>query len=107
MASYRISSLDGVEIRQWEDGSAYAGKILNERRSGNGEFIYSPASNAARYEGEYLNDAEEGTGVLVWKDGCKYNGTFADGLFNGPGTLTFPKLKNESAPYKYEGTNFH
>ena len=72
-------------------------------KSGYGEYNFNPLSSAARYEGEFVNDTQEGRGILYWKDGCQYNGSFANGLLNGHGILIIPRTKNDTLVYKYEG----
>lgn len=33
-------------------------------------------TNGARYEGEWKEDLQDGTGVETWTDGSKYNGSY-------------------------------
>ncbi|KAM9305516.1 radial spoke head 10 homolog B [Gastrophryne carolinensis] len=42
-----------------------------------------------RYEGELVNRLYEGEGVVYYKDGNVYKGTFSEGLMHGTGTYTW------------------
>lgn len=39
-----------------------------------------------RYDGEFANDKRDGKGVFVWQDGRQYNGEWKGGKQHGRGT---------------------
>jgi len=41
-----------------------------------------------RYEGEFVNDKRDGKGTFIWKDGRKYEGDWQDGKQHGIGIFT-------------------
>jgi hypothetical protein len=50
------------------------------------------------FEGNYINDKEEGNGKYIWEDGKYYIGQEKNGLRNGKGTMYYSNGK-----IKYEG----
>ena len=39
--------------------------------------------NGSRYEGEWVNDVQQGQGEETWADGARYNGNYENGMKNG------------------------
>lgn len=42
------------------------------------------------YEGDIVNDRNEGKGVFTFSNGNRYEGDFKDGMFHGKGVIYFP-----------------
>jgi hypothetical protein len=42
-------------------------------------------TNGARYEGNWVNDKQNGHGVEVWPDNARYEGEYLDGKKHGKG----------------------
>jgi hypothetical protein len=89
----------------FQSGQIYEGNWTNSLRNGYGEQIYGSSHTQARYEGDWLND-QIYDGTLTYKDGCKYKGTFKNGLAHGQGLLTYVSRKNMDCPTEYKGTFF-
>ena len=56
----------------YENDSIYSGQIKNYLRDGKGKFM----SENETYEGEWKEDQRNGQGILIFKDGTKYEGGF-------------------------------
>eukprot|EP00933_Yihiella_yeosuensis_P023008 TRINITY_DN17985_c0_g4_i1.p1 TRINITY_DN17985_c0_g4~~TRINITY_DN17985_c0_g4_i1.p1 ORF type:complete len:239 (+),score=31.21 TRINITY_DN17985_c0_g4_i1:83-799(+) len=67
----------------YEDGSAYAGQLLNGRRHGYGTWT----SIAEKYTGSWIADQRDGKGKQTWQDGRTYEGSFMAGKFHGQGCM--------------------
>lgn len=71
--------------------NGYNGEILNGRRNGYGEMIYT---NGDTYLGYWKDDKHEGTGTYTYFNGDKYVGNFNNNLKNGNGTFYYYKSKS-------------
>ena len=90
----------------------YAGEWLNNMRTGTG-IMYHKNNEPAKYgqwevnnfkendivQGCQKGDCFDGSGVFVWEDGSRYEGTYKNGRRHGYGVYYFPNSD------KYEG--FH
>ena len=56
--------------------------------------------NGSKYEGNWLNDKQNGQGIEHWKDGARYQGEFVNGMKEGLGILEFADGS------RYEGIYF-
>ena len=56
----------------YEDGTYYIGKFKNGMRHGKG--IYHYEDGKINYDGEYINDTQEGNGKMILEDGEYYIG---------------------------------
>jgi hypothetical protein len=93
-------------------GDQYVGEYRNNKRNGQGAFIYANGerhggqwqddrlingrgtfvlADGAKYVGEFLNGAPHGLGTYTRVDGAKYVGELREGRFNGQGTLSWPE----------------
>lgn len=65
-----------------------------------GTYYYKSNGIYLKYVGEWKNDKKHGKGVMEYKNGNKYEGSFFEGSITGKGTLNY----NESdSRIKYEG----
>lgn len=76
-------------IVQYQNGSVYTGPVDSRfRRRGQGRLEFGPQSAYMSYEGRFDCDDFEGEGLLLWRDGKRYQGVFSRSKFNGRGRLT-------------------
>lgn len=45
--------------------------------------------NGAKYDGEWENDKQHGTGIENWPDNARYEGQYFEGKKHGKGILNF------------------
>lgn len=72
----------------YTDGNVYQGEINFEtmKRNGQGVMLYK---NGDRYEGVFVEDIIEGQGTYRWASGDSYTGSFQGGLKDGYGVYTW------------------
>ena len=80
-----------------DDDEYYIGQVKKGLRHGKGIHYYSDGN--IRYEGEYVDDKEEGNGKLIYENGDYYIGQFKNGMRHGKG-VHYYKNGNIS---RYEG----
>lgn len=79
-----LKSLDESLRYQYEDGSAYYGKVeRGQPADGAGTMVYATGN---RYDGEYKQGRREGCGTFSYTNGRRYIGQFSKDKFNGQGT---------------------
>ncbi len=83
--------LDNIPFN-FDDGSIYTGRWLNDQRHGFGVNIWPEGS---RYEGQWSNDKCHGRGNMIHSDGDVYSGDWIEDQAEGHGMyiLVFWKLK--------------
>jgi len=64
-------------------GSTFSGYFENNVRQGYGILLHP----LGKYCGDFVNDAKEGDGTLIFNDASSFNGTFKNNEFHGKGTL--------------------
>ena len=71
-----------------DGGDNYVGEWKNNKRNGQGTYIYGPNSEWAgdKYVGEFKDDKINGQGTYLFSDGSKQIGEFTNDLLNGFGT---------------------
>jgi serine/threonine protein kinase len=88
---FKNGLLEGKGKYTFGSGSTYTGDFKGGQRTGTGVF-YAPSN--FKYSGGWLKDKFHGFGTMEFLDpkaaGQKYVGQFADGMFNGKGTYTWP-----------------
>jgi uncharacterized protein (TIGR02145 family) len=62
----------------------YIGKIVNDKKQGEGEMKYKTGSV---YKGTWENDNKAGQGKYLWPDGDYYEGMWKNDKINGAGTM--------------------
>jgi len=96
----RIYKMVVAKIR-YEEGS-YEGEIdANKVPQGKGTFQYRGDDDNGRliYEGEWMNKAAHGFGVMKWQNGDRYEGDWSGGLRSGAG-----RYSSKATGGAYEGT---
>ena len=66
----------------------YDGELKNGRRNGRG--ILTWADGEGRYEGDFVDNAFEGQGVLALPNGTHYEGGFRNSRYSGHGVCRYP-----------------
>lgn len=88
---YKNGIYHGKGRYTYGDESYYEGEFKNGKNNGYGVML---AVNRSKYSGGWLDDKRHGNGTLellaAEGRGQKYVGQFANGLFNGKGTYTWP-----------------
>ena len=91
----------------FEDGSAYDGEWLDDKRHGQGIMTFGESryegiwendkrhgkgvhtySNGDKYEGQWENDEKSGDGIYTWKNGGSYSGEWKNNAKEGDGIRT-------------------
>ncbi|MDR2219093.1 MAG: hypothetical protein LBE24_00745 [Methylobacillus sp.] len=70
--------------------STSTGTWTRGKMNGKGTIVYG---NGERYDGGFANDFWSGKGIYTMPDGRRYEGTFVDGNPQGEGTVTEPNGK--------------
>lgn len=82
--SYQELTLDGGD-------SKYTGQVLSGKRHGQGTMktiIFAGSTcEETTYEGQWVNDQQQGKGKMTWNDGRSFDGSFDKGLFHGHGRM--------------------
>ncbi|PNX80967.1 phosphatidylinositol-4-phosphate 5-kinase 8-like protein [Trifolium pratense] len=112
----------GIGKYTWSNGTIYEGDWVDGKRTGKGLMIWPSGikyegefvtklndnvklfhdnkkyiwSNRTIYEGDWVDGAMTGKGVMTWPSGTKYEGEFYESYLHGQGTLT----KATSCVYK-------
>jgi hypothetical protein len=71
----------GNGMESFGNGDFYTGEFSRDKFHGNGELI----SAGGRYVGEFRYGIKDGFGKMVFKNGCKYEGKWKAGRFDGKG----------------------
>ena len=86
---------------KWNNGDDYTGKIIDGDFNGHGIVNYTQREYI-KYDGNFANGMYNGKGKLFFREGhvCKlYDGEFVDDMYNGKGTLSYsdndPQLRKE------------
>lgn len=110
VAGKSLSSSNGLQSVNYNDGSSYTGYLKNGRRdafgiikftngamyagqwadgvkTGHGTWLYA---NGDRFTGNYSNDQQNGPGTYIWSNGAMYIGNYSNGKSNGFGTYYNP-----------------
>ena len=72
-------------------------------KTGFGVQTFSNSSKFERYEGFFKYDSFDGNGILLWRDGQRYEGLLKNNKQHGFGKLTF---SNENSFESYKGDFF-
>lgn len=95
----KLLSIDGVEINcdftncpfsgqakyVWPDKSIYEGSWVNNKMQGTGIMCWP---DGRVYKGEFKNGTREGEGTMTWPNGNIYEGSWKSGKQDGPGVLS-------------------
>ena len=80
------NSLNEVQILFLQNGDFYLGILSPENNSPQKGILYSMEGNC--YEGRFINGKKDGKGIIIYKNGAKYEGEIKNNLHNGFGKLT-------------------
>jgi hypothetical protein len=87
---------------QLDDGAAYVGQTRDQQLDGRGRVVYGPndAEGRTEYDGGFQRGRQHGIGVMRWRDGAVYAGTWDAGARAGFGIHAFPppQLAPDTAP---------
>eukprot|EP00927_Polykrikos_kofoidii_P037160 TRINITY_DN31336_c0_g1_i1.p1 TRINITY_DN31336_c0_g1~~TRINITY_DN31336_c0_g1_i1.p1 ORF type:complete len:341 (-),score=65.84 TRINITY_DN31336_c0_g1_i1:61-1083(-) len=86
----------GNQVVTYEDGSIYTGQVVDMKRHGCGLW----QSRTGKYEGQWQDDAQHGSGRQTWSDGRTYAGEFKAGRFSGNGCMVW---RTQQGQLYYEG----
>ncbi|MDR2064159.1 MAG: hypothetical protein LBP85_00385 [Prevotellaceae bacterium] len=100
--------VDGKEIKYPEgkgtqinsNGSSFAGTFLNGQRVSGTYYFDNNNRNGSRIENAVYEDDVLKSGIWIFKNGAKYEGTFKDDKFDGEGVFFY---KPDSNKIRYEG----
>ena len=95
----KLLSIDGQEINcdftncpfsgqakyVWPDKSIYEGSWVNNKMQGTGIMCWP---DGRIYKGEFINGTREGEGTMTWPNGNIYEGSWKSGKQDGPGVLS-------------------
>jgi hypothetical protein len=79
-----VAGFTGKAVRTWPNGSSYEGDFVNGAMHGNGIL---KLANGDVYQGAFANDVISGQGVFIWANGGQYNGDFVERQMHGRGTM--------------------
>ena len=69
-------------------GDTYTGDWVQDAMEGAGVMVYS---SGAKYDGQWKANCYSGAGRYHWPDGAEYDGDWQEGRMHGQGTLTLPE----------------
>uniref|UniRef100_A0A6C0LIN6 Uncharacterized protein n=1 Tax=viral metagenome TaxID=1070528 RepID=A0A6C0LIN6_9ZZZZ len=65
----------------------YQGNFVDDKRNGTGVIVYK---NGDQYEGEWGDDKRQGEGTMYYKDGRRYKGDWFEDKIQGEGAMMYP-----------------
>ena len=86
-----VETQHGFGKMEYADGRVYEGIWVEGRRSGRGQCAYGAESGPFEgqvYNGEWRDNKWEGTGILLFPNGDRYDGMFYDGNMHGKAVFT-------------------
>lgn len=89
-ASEESASIErsGQGVLKCANGVVYSGSWRHDKLNGPGGLFEHPSG--CRYEGEFRDGLFDGTGVYFWPNGSSYEGEFKAGRLEGKGTFRDP-----------------
>ena len=91
---YELNKTTGTVERQGfgvlttKDRVIYSGIWKNDKLNGSGSFYHEPTG--CKYEGDFLNGKFDGVGKYLWPDGSIYEGEFKESKLEGKGWFRDP-----------------
>ena len=80
------NNLNEIKILFLQNNDFYLGLISSQDNLPKKGFLYSFEGNY--YEGTFVNGKKDGKGIVIYKNGAKYEGELKNNLHNGVGKLT-------------------
>ncbi len=85
--AFRAGRKHGRGTKRWANGDRYEGEFVEDRKEGSGLYTFGRGPWAGeRYEGGFLNDRRHGYGVYRWASGDVYAGPWEADRASGPAT---------------------
>ena len=86
IANRFVEATDGQEHTEHAEDGVYTGSMFRGRREGRGVLV---GKDGSRYEGEFKNGKQHGQGEMTYADGGKYVGQWKRGKREGRGFYTW------------------
>ena len=80
------STLNGIAIEVWPDGSYYQGEYFNNKKNGVGLYRWP---DGTIYQGEFRNGNMTGNGIIFYSDDSAFSGEMLNGYMNGYGIFSW------------------
>ena len=80
------SSLNGIVIEVWEDGTYFQGEYENNKKNGIGLYRWP---DGTIYQGEFNNGEMTGKGIILYIDDSVFSGEMLNGYMNGYGIFSW------------------
>ncbi len=88
IGDFRFTPPSGLAVGQgrveWRNGDWYEGGLSEGLRTGKGVFV--SRASGFRYEGDWIENRQNGNGKTRFDDGDVYEGEMKDGLYHGQGS---------------------
>ena len=81
-----ISTLNGIAIEVWDDGTYYQGEYQDNKKNGIGLYRWP---DGTIYQGEFCNGQMTGKGIIFNSDDSAYSGEMLNGYMNGYGIFSW------------------
>lgn len=88
VGAFRAGLKHGKGVKTWPGGDRYEGDFVDDRREGTGMYSWGQASpwSGQRYSGDYVGDRRHGQGTYEWPGGDRYTGAFENDRMTGAPT---------------------
>ena len=80
------SSLNGIAIEVWDDGTYYQGEYENNKKNGIGLYRWP---DGTIYQGQFNNGQMTGNGLILYSDDSIFSGEMLNGYMNGYGIFSW------------------
>ena len=77
---FRKGLKEGRGVKTWPWGDRYDGGFANDRRNGNGMYVWGAGSpwSGERFVGDYVADQREARGIYYWPNGDRFEGVWKE-----------------------------
>ena len=87
----------GFGIFNHTDGSSYEGQWINDKNEGEGKEIWP---DGTKFEGSYKEGVKHGFGIFVWSNNCSYKGNFYNNAMDGIGCYRWADGREYNGSWK-------
>ncbi len=77
----QIKIKEGLGVQEWPDGAKFIGMFVNDKAKGFGKFSHLHGD----YSGEFTNDRANGFGIYTHSNGSQYEGSWVNDSQDGSG----------------------